>query len=91
MTVKGLEPELRSMTEQHQVEIQNLRSVHLEELQNMDLRAIRRTNQQMEQLRLELTENHEKLLSEEKEILRSRFFLNIHYILTILIEFAKIL
>ncbi|XP_051172714.1 centrosomal protein of 131 kDa-like [Leptopilina boulardi] len=73
MTVKGLEPELRSMTEQHQLEIQNLRSIHLEELQNMDLRAIRRTNQQMEQLRVELTENHEKLLNEEKEILRSRY------------------
>lgn len=73
MTVKGLEPELRSMTEQHQLEIQNLRSVHLEELQNMDLRAVRRANQQMEHLRNELTENHEKLLNEEKEILRSRF------------------
>ena len=73
MTVKGLEPELRSMTEQHELEIKNLRNAHMEELQNMDLRAIRRANQQLEQLRIELTDSHEKLLSEEKELIRSRY------------------
>ena len=71
--MKGLEPELRSMTEQHQLEIQNIRSAHMQELQDMDLRSIRRANHQLEQLRIELTDSHEKLLSEEKELLRSRF------------------
>ncbi|XP_033216955.1 centrosomal protein of 131 kDa [Belonocnema kinseyi] len=73
MTVKGLEPELRSMAEQHQLEIQNLRSAHMQELQDVDLRAIRRANHQLEQLRIELSDSHEKLLSEEKELLRSRY------------------
>ncbi|XP_046412848.1 centrosomal protein of 131 kDa [Neodiprion fabricii] len=73
MTVKGLEPELRSMVEQHQQELQEIRSAHIKELQDTELRTIRRSNQQLEQLRLELTASHEKLLSSEKDILRTRY------------------
>jgi len=73
MTVKGLEPELHSMVEQHQQEIQELRRAHIKELQDAELRAMRRANQQLEQLRIELTDNHEKLLSKEKDILAARF------------------
>jgi len=73
MTVKGLEPELHSMVEQHQQEIQELRRVHIKELQDAELRAMRRANQQLEQLRIELTDSHEKLLSKEKDILAARF------------------
>lgn len=72
MTVKGLEPELRSMVEQHQQEVQEIRSAHIKELQDTELRTIRRSNQQLEQLRLELTASHEKIMSNEKEILRAR-------------------
>lgn len=72
MTVKGLEPELRSMVEQHQLEIQEIRSAHVKELQDSELRVIRRSNQQLEQLRLELTASHEKVLASEKNILWTR-------------------
>lgn len=73
MTVKGLEPELRSMVEQHQLEIQEIRSTHIKELQDSELRVIRRSNQQLEQLRLELTASHEKVLASEKNILWTRY------------------
>lgn len=72
MTVKGLEPELHSMMEQHQREIQELRRAHIKELQDVELRALRRSNQQLEQLRIELTDSHEKLLSKEKDTLATR-------------------
>ncbi|XP_019696478.1 centrosomal protein of 131 kDa isoform X2 [Harpegnathos saltator] len=73
MTVKGLEPELHSMMEQHQREIQELRRAHIKELQDMELRTLRRSNQQLEQLRIELTDNHEKLLTKEKDMLTARY------------------
>lgn len=72
MTVKGLEPELHNMMEQHQRELQELRRAHMKELQDAELRALRRSNQQLEQLRIELTDSHEKLLTKEKDILASR-------------------
>ncbi|EFN74317.1 5-azacytidine-induced protein 1 [Camponotus floridanus] len=67
MTVKGLEPELHNMMEQHQREIQELRRAHIKELQDTELRAMRRSNQQLEQLRIELTDNHEKIYKEKLE------------------------
>ncbi|XP_014610786.1 PREDICTED: centrosomal protein of 131 kDa-like [Polistes canadensis] len=73
MTVKGLEPELRSMVEQHQLEIQEIRRAHMKELQDTELRVIRRSNQQLEQLRLELTDSNEKVLASEKNILWTRY------------------
>ncbi|KAM0732921.1 Centrosomal protein of 131 kDa [Formica fusca] len=73
MTVKGLEPELHNMMEQHQREIQELRRAHIKELQDAELRAMRRSNQQLEQLRIELTDNHEKMLTKEKDILTIRY------------------
>ncbi|XP_061934668.1 centrosomal protein of 131 kDa isoform X2 [Apis cerana] len=73
MTVKGLEPELRNMMEQHAEEIQKLRNLHMKELQDTELRIIRRSNQQLEQLRLELTASHERMLANEKNILWTRY------------------
>ncbi|XP_011697449.1 PREDICTED: LOW QUALITY PROTEIN: centrosomal protein of 131 kDa-like [Wasmannia auropunctata] len=73
MTVKGLEPELHNMMEQHQQEIQELRRTHIKDLQDMELRAMRRSNQQLEQLRIELTDSHEKILAKEKDILVARY------------------
>nr|XP_033337543.1 centrosomal protein of 131 kDa [Megalopta genalis] len=73
MTVKGLEPELRSMMEQHTEEIQGLRNAHMKELQDVELRVIRRSNQQLEQLRLELTASHERMVANEKNILWTRY------------------
>lgn len=73
MTVKGLEPELRNMTEQHAEEIQRLRNIHMKELQDTELRIIRHSNQQLEQLRLELMASHERMLANEKNILWNRY------------------
>ncbi|XP_018317390.1 centrosomal protein of 131 kDa [Mycetomoellerius zeteki] len=73
MTVKGLEPELHNMMEQHQQEIQELRRAHIKELQDTELRVMRRSNQQLEQLRIELTDSHEKMLAKEKNILATRY------------------
>lgn len=71
--MKGLEPELHNMMEQHQQEIQELRRAHIKELQDTELRAMRKSNQQLEQLRIELTDTHEKMLAKEKEILAARY------------------
>lgn len=79
MTVKGLEPELHNMMEQHQQEIQELRRTHIKELQDTELRAMRRSNQQLEQLRIELTESHEKMLVKEKDILAARYRNSVMY------------
>ncbi|XP_076757293.1 centrosomal protein dilatory [Xylocopa sonorina] len=73
MTVKGLEPELRNIMERHAEEIQRLRNVHAKELQDTELRIVRRSNEQLEQLRLELTASHERMLSNETNILRARY------------------
>lgn len=72
MTIKGLEPEIHNMMEQHQREIQELKRTHIQEVQDAELCAMRRSNQQLEQLRIELTDNHEKLLAKEKNILTAR-------------------
>lgn len=73
MTVKGLEPELHNMMEQHQQEIQELRRAHIKELQDTELRVMRKSNQHLEQLRIELTDTHEKILAKEKETLAARY------------------
>lgn len=71
--MKGLEPELHNMMEQHQREIQELRRAHIKELQDAELRALRRSNQQLEQLRIELTDSYEKMLTKEKDTLAARY------------------
>lgn len=73
MTVKGLEPELHNMMEQHQQEIQELRRGHIKELQDAELRALRKSNQQLEQLRIELGDSYEKMLTKEKDMLAARY------------------
>lgn len=64
---------MRNMMEQHTEEIQGLRNTHMKELQDAELRAIRRSSQQLEQLRLELTASHERMLANEKNILWTRY------------------
>jgi len=83
MTIKGLEPELHNMMEQHQQEIQELRRAHIKELQDAELRAMRRSNQQLEQLRIELTDTHEKILAKEKDILAARYGNSVPYMILI--------
>jgi len=72
MTVKGLEPELHRMNTRHQQEISDLRLLHRQELDELELRAARKTAQQMEQLRDFLTAEKEEALAREKELFRHR-------------------
>jgi len=72
MTVKGLEPELHRMNTRHQQEISDLRLLHKQELDELELRAARKTAQQMEQLRDFLTAEKEETLAREKELFRQR-------------------
>jgi len=72
MTVKGLEPELQRMNTRHQQEISDLRLLHKQELDELELRAARKTSQQMEQLRDFLTAEKEETLAREKELFRQR-------------------
>ncbi|KAK9731361.1 hypothetical protein QE152_g13702 [Popillia japonica] len=73
LTVKSLEPELQSMTLRHQQEITDLRALHTKELEDLELKAARKTQQQCEALRQQLTEEREKALAHEREIVRQRY------------------
>lgn len=70
--MKGLEPELHRMNTRHQQEISDLRLLHKQELDELELRAARKTAQQMEQLRDFLTAEKEETLAREKELFRQR-------------------
>lgn len=70
--MKGLEPELHRMNTRHQQEVSDLRLLHKQELDELELRAARKTAQQMEQLRDFLTAEKEEALAREKELFRQR-------------------
>ncbi|KAJ9585490.1 hypothetical protein L9F63_002691, partial [Diploptera punctata] len=70
MTVKGLEPELQRLNTRHQQELADLRMLHKQELDELELRAARKTAQQIEQLRDQLNAEKEETVLKEKEILR---------------------
>lgn len=72
LTVKSIEPELQNMTSRHQQEIADLRSLHKREIEDLELRAARKTQQQCELLREQLTMEREKAIAHEREILRQR-------------------
>lgn len=73
MTVKSLEPELESMNIRHQQELSDLRAIHKREIEDLELKAARRTQQQCEALRQQMAEEREKALAHEREILRQRY------------------
>lgn len=70
--MKGLEPELERMNARHQQELSDLRLLHKQELDDLELRASRKTAQQMEKLRDQLTAEKEEALAKERELLRQR-------------------
>lgn len=73
MTVKSLEPELESMSIRHQQELADLRSIHKLEIEDLELKAARRTQQQLEALRQQLAEEREKAMAHERELMRQRY------------------
>ncbi|XP_067006805.2 centrosomal protein of 131 kDa [Anabrus simplex] len=72
MTVKGLEPELQRMNTRHQQELSDLRLLHKQELEEIELRATRRSTQQMDQLREQLIKEKEDAITREKELIRQK-------------------
>lgn len=56
MTVKSLGPELEAMAIRHQQELCDLRSVHKREIEELELKAARKTQQQCELLRQQMME-----------------------------------
>ncbi|KAJ4445587.1 hypothetical protein ANN_12268, partial [Periplaneta americana] len=73
MTVKGLEPELQRMNTRHEQELADLRLLHKQELEELEARAVRKTAQQMDQLRDQMNAEKEEALAKEKELLRKRY------------------
>lgn len=72
LTVRGLEPELTRLTSQHEQEMSALRTLHAQELEQMEVRAARRAAQQMETLREQLVQEKEDALARERDMLRQR-------------------
>ncbi|XP_008196572.3 LOW QUALITY PROTEIN: centrosomal protein of 131 kDa [Tribolium castaneum] len=73
LTVKSIEPELQSMEKRQQQELADLRSLHKREIEDLELKAARKMQEQCEALRLQLVEEREKALAHEREIMRQRY------------------
>lgn len=73
MTVKSLEPELEAMSQRHQQELADLRSLHKREIEELELKAARKTQQQCELLRQQLMVEREGALQHERELWRQRY------------------
>ncbi|XP_044252632.1 centrosomal protein of 131 kDa isoform X2 [Tribolium madens] len=73
LTVKSIEPELQSMEKRQQQELADLRSLHKREIEDLELKAARRMQEQCEKLRMQLVEEREKALVHEREIMRQRY------------------
>lgn len=72
MTVKSIEPELEAMTVRHQQDLSDLRAIHKREIEELELKAARKTQQQCELLRQQMMEEREKALAHEREVMRQR-------------------
>ncbi|XP_064213693.1 centrosomal protein of 131 kDa [Tribolium castaneum] len=73
LTVKSIEPELQSMEKRQQQELADLRSLHKREIEDLELKAARKIQEQCEALRVQLVEEREKALAHEREIMRQRY------------------
>lgn len=74
--MKSIEPELQSMTSRHQQEIADLRLLHKREIEDLELKAARKTQQQCEKIREQLTLERERAIAHEREVLRQRYCQN---------------
>lgn len=80
MTVKSIEPEIQSMEKRHQQELSDLRSLQKREIEDLELKAAKKMQQQCESLREQLVQEREKALAHEREVMRQRlveFILNL--------------
>ncbi|XP_063916009.1 centrosomal protein of 131 kDa [Zophobas morio] len=73
LTVKSIEPELHNLEKRQQQELTDLRMLHRKEIEDLELKNARRTQEQCEALRVQLVEEREKALAHEREVMRVRY------------------
>ncbi|KAL1494981.1 hypothetical protein ABEB36_010477 [Hypothenemus hampei] len=73
LTVKSIEPEIQNMEKRQQQELADLRALHKREIEDLELKAARKLQQQCETLRQQLVEEREKALAHEREVMRQRY------------------
>ncbi|XP_029784619.1 centrosomal protein of 131 kDa isoform X1 [Suricata suricatta] len=73
ITVRGLEPEIQKLIAKHKQEVKRLKSLHEEELLQVDARAAQRYGRQVEELREHLEREKEALGQQERERAQQRF------------------
>ncbi len=72
-TARGLEPELRRLMSQHQIELQSLRAIHQDELLRAEQQQLTKTAQQLNALRERLDAERDEACVREREHMRSKF------------------
>lgn len=72
LTVKSIEPEIQNMEKRQQQDLSDLRALHKREIEELELKAARKMQQQCETLREQLVEEREKALAHEREVMRQR-------------------
>ncbi len=72
-TARGLEPELRRLMGQHQIELQSLRSIHQEELIRIEQAHLSKTVQQLNALREKMDNDREEACAKERETMRAKY------------------
>ena len=72
-TARGLEPELRRLMTQHQIELQSLRALHQDELMRNEQQHLTKTAQQLNALRERLDTERDDAVAKERDAMRAKF------------------
>ncbi|CAG9773590.1 unnamed protein product [Ceutorhynchus assimilis] len=73
LTVKSIEPEIQNMEKRQQQDLSDLRALHKREIEDLELKAARKLQQQCETLREQLVDEREKALAHERDVIRQRY------------------
>ena len=72
-TARGLEPELRRLMTQHQIELQSLRALHQDELMRSEQQHMTKTAQQLNALRERLDAERDDAVAKERDAMRAKY------------------